>query len=106
MEMNATSGYVMNDDYFAIADGSQIYLYARDAGGGYMRFDAGASVSSMQLYESGGATYLFFVSSGLTDSVVRYAVCGENGLTDAASTAVTGCSSFAIYTTDAGTYFY
>lgn len=106
MELNAPSGYVMNDDYIAIADGSQIYLYARDAGGGYMRFDAGASVSSMQLYESGGATYLYFVSSGLTDSVVRYAVCGENGLTDAASTAVTGCSSFAIYTTDAGTYFY
>ena len=106
MELTAPSDFVMNDDYIAIADGTHIYLYARGAGGGYTSFDAGANVSSMQLYSVGGRTYLYFVSSGLTDSVVRYAVCSESGLESAASTAVTGCSSFAIYASDAGAYFY
>ena len=106
MELNDPSDFVMNEDYIAIADGTHIYLYAREGGTAYADLNAGASVSSMQFCTVGGTTYLYFVSSGLTDSVVRYVACGKDGFGTVADTSVTGCSSFAIHTSETGSYLY
>ena len=106
MELNDPSDYTENDDYIAVADGSRIYLYDKEAGGAYAAFDAGADVSSLQFYQTGGKTYLYYVATQLTGTAVRYVACGPDGFGEAADAGVAGSSSFAVYPSDAGTYFY
>lgn len=106
MELNDPSDFTTNGDYIAIADGSDIYLYAKDGGTAYARHSAGANVSSLQFYEVNGTTYLYFVASQLTGTTIRYIACGPDGFGEAADVGVAGSSSFAIYPSDAGTYFY
>ena len=105
MELNDPSDFTTNGDYIAIADGSDIYLYAKDGGTAYARHSAGANVSSLQFYEVNGTTYLYFVASQLTGTTIRYIACGPDGFGEAADVGVAGSSSFAIYPSDAGTYF-
>lgn len=106
MELNDPSDFTMNDDYIAIADGSNIYLYAKEGGTAYAHFNAGADVSSLQFYETNGTTYLYFVATQLTGTTIRYVACGQDGFGEAADAEVAGSSSFAIYPSDIGTYFY
>ena len=53
-----------------------------------------------------GKTYLYYVATQLTGTAVRYVACGPDGFGEAADAGVAGSSSFAVYPSDAGTYFY
>ena len=53
MELNDPSDYTENDDYIAVADGSRIYLYDKEAGGAYAAFDAGDALNAAVLDDVG-----------------------------------------------------
>ncbi len=108
LELENPSDFAVNDNYIAIADApasgnARIYIYDRsDPAAGYRVYehDTDATLSSLQLYENGGETHLYFVASG--DILIYHIdLKTTDGTYTAESTNVPG-SSFLIF----GKYLY
>lgn len=108
LELENPSDFAVNDNYIAVADkpasgNARIYIYDRsdpDAGYRVYEHDTDATLSSLQLYENGGETHLYFVASG-TIHIYHFDLGTESGTYTADDTEVSG-SSFLIY----GNYLY
>ena len=102
LELENPSDFAVNDNYIAIADkpasgNARIYIYDRSGAAGYRVYehDTDATLSSLQLYENGGETHLYFVTSG--DILIYHIDLNPtNGTYTAENTQVPG-SSFLIY---------
>lgn len=108
LELENPSDFAVNDNYIAVADkpasgNARIYIYDRsdpDAGYRVYEHDTDATLSSLQLYENGGETHLYFVASG--DILIYHIdLKTTDGTYTAENTQVPG-SSFLIY----GNYLY
>lgn len=110
LELENPSDFAVNDHYIAIADkpasgNARIYVYDRnDAAAGYRVYehetDTNATLSSLQLYENGGKTHLYFVASG-TQMFIHHIDLNAAGGYTAIPTSVS-CASFLI----SGDYLY
>lgn len=102
LELENPSDFAINDNYIAIADkpasgSARIYIYDRnDPAAGYRVYehDTDATLSSLQLYEDGGETHLYFVASGTETFIHHIDLNAGNGYT-AIPTSVS-CASFLI----------
>lgn len=79
LDLNNPSDIEVNDDYLAIADGAELILYYRNGGTQFYTQAMDATISSLQLIEADGSTWLFFLENGLTSSQLKYLECSPNG---------------------------
>lgn len=103
LELESPSDFAVNDNYIAVADkpasgNARIYIYDRsdpDAGYRVYEHDTDATLSSLQLYENGGETHLYFVTSG--DILIYHIDLNPTNDTYTAENTQVPGSSFLIY---------
>ncbi len=108
LQLNNPSDIALTEQYMAIADGKDILLYNRQGGTEFFRYSNSSTVSSLNFYQFGDKTYLYFISNdGLQGSPILYIECAATGFVgQAVRTSVSSCASFVINTTENGTMLY
>lgn len=95
----AHGDYAVSDRYIAVAVGREIFLYDKnDPSAGYALYRYTSNVSSLNFYESGGETYLYFTSDEGSSNPIVYIRCEAEDFSSqsVSQTQIAACSDFII----------